>query len=118
MRNKQYDRLGCPIEVCAEIIRGKWKGMILYVLFTGTKRHHELRKLIPNATQRMLTTQLRELEDDGLVNRKAFAQVPPKVEYSLSKLGESLKPIIDTMFDWGTGFLATVPEHKLKPKTA
>src|ERR1700675_579630 len=119
MRHRRYDRLGCPVEACTEVIGGKWKGEILFILFSdGTKRHSELRKLIPGATQRMLTTQLRELEEDGVVERKVYAQVPPKVEYSLSQSGQSLRPVIDTMFEWGTNFLATLPEHKVKPKNA
>jgi DNA-binding HxlR family transcriptional regulator len=118
MRHKRYDGLGCPVELCTEIIGGKWKGEILYILFTGIKRYGELRKLIPAATQRMLTTQLRELEKDGVIERKVYAQVPPKVEYSLSQSGQSLRPVINTMFEWGTNFLATPHEHKVKPKNA
>jgi len=96
MRHRRYDRLGCPVEACTEVIGGKWKGEILFILFSdGTKRHSELRKLIPDTTQRMLTTQLRELEEDGVIERKVYAQVPPKVEYSISKRGQALKPIID-----------------------
>jgi len=118
MRHKRYDQLGCPVELCTEIIGGKWKGEILYILFTGTKRFGELRKLIPGATQRMLTTQLRELENDGVIERKVYAQVPPKVEYSLSQCGQSLRPVIESMFEWGTNFLATLPQGKVNPKTA
>jgi len=116
MRHTRYDRLGCPVEVCTEIIGGKWKGKILYLLFQGTKRNGELRKLIPDTTQRMLTTQLRELEEDGVIDRKVYPQVPPKVEYSISKHGRSLKPIIDAMWQWGKGFLATLPKDPAKTK--
>jgi len=117
MRYGRYDRLGCPVEACTEVIGGKWKGKILYILLTtGTKRNGELRKLIPDTTQRMLTLQLRELEEDGVIERKVYAQVPPKVEYSISKRGESLKAIIDAMWHWGKGFLATLPEETLKAK--
>lgn len=109
MRHKRYDRLGCPVEVCTEVIGGKWKGKILYILFNGTKRYGELRKLIPDTTQRMLTTQLRELEEDGIIDRKVYPQVPPKVEYSISEHGQSLRPIVDAMWKWGKEFLATLP---------
>jgi len=66
MRHRSYDQMGCPVEACTEVIGGKWKGEILYILFTGTKRYGELRKLVSGATQRMLTLQLRELEEDGI----------------------------------------------------
>jgi DNA-binding HxlR family transcriptional regulator len=117
MRHKRYDQLGCPVELCTEIIGGKWKGEILFILFTGKKRHSELRKLIPGTTQRMLTTQLRELEADGVIERKIYAQVPPKVEYSISERGQSLKPIIDAMWLWGKSFLDTLPKNQTKLPT-
>ena len=115
MRHRSYDQMGCPVEACTEVIGGKWKGEILYILFTGTKRYGELRKLVSGATQRMLTLQLRELEEDGIIQRKVYPIVPPKVEYSISKRGESLKPIIDAMWQWGKDFLTTVPKDRLKP---
>ncbi len=105
MRHKTYDGPGCPVEMCTEIIGGKWKGEILFLLFAGTRRFGELRRLMPSATQRMLTTQLRELEKDGLIERTVFPEVPPKVEYAISKAGITLKPVIDAMAHWGTGFL-------------
>ena len=114
MRHRSYDQMGCPVEACTEVIGGKWKGEILYVLFTGTKRYGELRKLVPGATQRMLTLQLRELEEDGIIQRKVYPIVPPKVEYSIAKRSESLKPIIDAMWQWGKDFLTTVPKDRLK----
>jgi DNA-binding HxlR family transcriptional regulator len=113
MRHRSYDRLGCPVEACTEVIGGKWKGKILFILFTGTMRFGELRKLLPDTTQRMLTMQLRELESDGVINRKVYAEVPPKVEYSISEAGKSLKPIIDSMGYWGNEFLSRLPESKL-----
>jgi len=116
MRHRSYDQLGCPVEACTEVIGAKWKGEILYILFAGTKRYGELRKLIPNTTQRMLTLQLRELEEDGIIERKVYPVVPPKVEYSISKRGESLKPIIDAMWQWGKKYLQTLPKERLKPK--
>ena len=91
----------CPVEATLDMIGGKWKGVILFRLTEGTKRFGELRKLLPKVTQRTLTQQLRELEADGLVNRKVFAEVPPKVEYSLTDLGRSLKPLLVKLRDWG-----------------
>jgi DNA-binding HxlR family transcriptional regulator len=118
MRHRSYDEIGCPVEACTEAIGGKWKGKILFILFTGTKRHGELRKLIPDTTQRILTLQLRELEEDDLVERKIYPVVPPKVEYSISKLGQSLKPVIDAMWHWGKFFLKSLPKNRLKNKSA
>ena len=115
MRHRSYDRLGCPVEACTEVIGGKWKGELLFILFTGTKRYGELRRLVPGATQRVLTLQLRELEEDGIIERKVYAVVPPKVEYSISKRGETLKPIIDAMWEWGKTFLEKLPKERLKP---
>jgi DNA-binding HxlR family transcriptional regulator len=92
---------GCPVEVTLDLIDGKWKGVILYHLQEGTCRFGELRRRMPRVTQRMLTKQLRALEEDGLVIRKVYAEVPPRVEYSLSEVGESLRPVIDILKAWG-----------------
>jgi DNA-binding HxlR family transcriptional regulator len=106
MRHRSYDRHpGCPIEMCSEIIGGKWKGPILYYLMEGTKRFGELRRLLPEVTQRMLTMQLRELEEHGVIERKVYAEIPPKVEYSVSPTGASLQPIIALMKQWGNEYL-------------
>ncbi len=118
MRHRIYDRVGCPVEACTEVIGGKWKGKILFILFLGTKRFGELRKLMPDTTQRMLTMQLRELEEDGVIARKVYQQVPPKVEYSISAKGESLKPIIDAMWHWGQNFLRELPEDMTEASPA
>ncbi len=91
----------CPTEAALDVIGGKWKSLILSHLFSGTKRFNELRRLLPNITQRMLTKQLRELEKDSLVHREVYAQVPPKVEYSPTELGQTLKPLIDILRQWG-----------------
>lgn len=92
---------GCSVEVTLSVIGGKWKGAILYHLFSGSLRFNEIRKLFPDITQRMLTLQLRELESSGIVHREIYPQVPPKVEYSLTPFGETLQPIIYSMRDWG-----------------
>lgn len=94
----------CPIEIALDIIGGKWKGVILYRLLGGTKRFNELQKLCRNITQRTLTLQLRSLENDGLVKRTVYAEVPPRVEYTLTPLGASMEPIIQALFDWGVEY--------------
>jgi DNA-binding HxlR family transcriptional regulator len=83
------------------LIDGKWKGVILFHLQAGTQRFGELRRRMPGITQRMLTKQLRALEEDHLVIRKVYAEVPPRVEYTLSEIGESLRPVIETLRQWG-----------------
>lgn len=97
--------MNCPVEVTLHLIGGKYKSLILWHLIGKTMRHGELQRLIPQATPKMLTQQLRELERDELVARKVYPVVPPKVEYSLTKLGESLRPILSSMYDWGSGYM-------------
>jgi len=92
---------GCAVEAALDVIGNKWKGVILFHLLDGKKRFNELRRLIPSVTQRMLTLQLRELEKDHVISRKVFPEVPPKVEYSLTELGQSLKPILLLLREWG-----------------
>ena len=99
------EQLFCPTETALEIIGGKWKGMILYCLLIKTMRFNELMRTIPNITQRMLTKQLRNLEEYDIVERKVFAQVPPKVEYSLTPHGEELRPILDALEIWGRSYM-------------
>ncbi|MBB5180369.1 DNA-binding HxlR family transcriptional regulator [Planomicrobium koreense] len=89
------------VEATLEVIGGKWKTVILCHLTHGTKRTSELRRLMPNITQKMLTQQLRELETDGVINRIVYNQVPPKVEYELSEYGWSLQGILDSLCNWG-----------------
>ena len=102
MRHETYKcNQGCPVEATLEIIGGKWKGVILYHLLERTYRFGELKRAMQGITQRMLTKQLRELEADGTVNRKVYAEVPPKVEYSLTEVGESLRGVMMMMRDWG-----------------
>jgi DNA-binding HxlR family transcriptional regulator len=92
---------GCSVEATISLIDGKWKCVILFHLLDGTLRFNELRRHLPEVTQRMLTNQLRELETDGLIVRKVYPQVPPKVEYSMSPLGRSLEPVLLKLKDWG-----------------
>ena len=91
----------CPVETTLTFINDKWKVLILRDLLPGTKRFGELRKSIGHVSQKVLTAQLRQMEQSGLVNRKVYAEVPPKVEYSLTDVGYSLKPILDAMWTWG-----------------
>ena len=95
----------CPVDATLEMIGGKYKALILWHLLDKTLRFGELHKLIPQATSKMLTQQLRELEVDQLVNRTVYAVVPPKVEYSLTPLGKSIRPILLVMYDWGAEYL-------------
>ena len=96
----------CPVETTLMLIGDKWKVLILRDLLPGTKRFGELKKSIGNVSQKVLTAQLRDMESNGLVNRKVYPEVPPRVEYSLTELGQSLKPILDAMWDWGKEFKA------------
>ena len=96
----------CPVETTLMLIGDKWKVLILRDLLPGTKRFGELKKSIGNVSQKVLTAQLRDMERNGLVNRKVYPEVPPRVEYSLTELGRSLKPILDAMWDWGEEFKA------------
>lgn len=95
----------CPVEATLELIGGKYKALILWHLSESTLRFSELRKLIPTATAKMLTQQLRELESQNLLIRTVYPVVPPKVEYSLSELGRSLMPVLVAMRDWGVNYM-------------
>ena len=96
----------CPVETTLMLIGDKWKVLILRDLLTGTKRFGELKKSIGNVSQKVLTAQLRDMEEKGLITRTVYAEVPPCVEYSLTELGQSLKPILDAMQAWGTEYKA------------
>ena len=96
----------CPVETTLTLISSKWKVLILRDLLTGTKRFGELRRSLGGVSQKVLTAQLREMEDSGLLTRTVYPEVPPRVEYALTALGESLRPILDAMWDWGTAYQA------------
>ena len=98
----------CPVETTLMLIGDKWKVLILRDLMTGTKRFGELKKSIGSVSQKVLTAQLRDMEANGLVHRQVYAEVPPRVEYSLTELGRSLKPILDAMRAWGEGDKAKI----------
>lgn len=97
--------LQCPVDATLRLIGGKYKSLILWHLMSNTMRHGELQKIIPQATPKMLTQQLRELENDNMVNRTVYPVVPPKVEYSLTDLGRSMKPVLLAMYDWGSVYM-------------
>jgi DNA-binding HxlR family transcriptional regulator len=106
---------GCPVEATLDVIGGKWKAVILFHLVPGPKRFSDLRRLLPNITQRMLTLQLRELEDDGIVHREIYKQIPPKVEYSLTDFGKTLEPVLLGMLNWGEQYTNMIIERKAAP---
>jgi DNA-binding HxlR family transcriptional regulator len=96
----------CPVRAALDVLGGKWKPVITFHLLEGTRRFGELRRLMPDASQKMLTQQLRELEHDGIVTRKVYHQVPPKVEYSLAPYGRTLRPILVALCKWGQKHMA------------
>ena len=101
----------CPVEAAMDVIGGKYKAMIVYELIDGTKRYNEIQKGVPQATPRMLSKQLKELEADGVINRVLYPVVPPKTEYSLTELGRTLVPIVEDLCSWGEHYfkLAGLP---------
>ena len=98
----------CPVETTLMMIGDKWKVLIIRELLPGTKRFNEIRHSIDGVSQKVLTQKLREMESDGLLERKVYAEVPPKVEYSLTELGMTLKPILDSMERWGNDYKAVM----------
>ena len=98
----------CPVETTLTLISDKWKILIVRDLLDGTKRFSELRRSIGNISQKVLTSNLRQMEDDGLVHREVYAEVPPRVEYSLTDTGRSLKTVIDALWNWGEGYKAAL----------
>lgn len=102
-REKTYR---CPVELTIDLIGGKWKALLLWELANKTLRFNELIRLFPNATRKMLTQQLKEMERDGLILRKDYHQIPPKVEYSLTAFGESFMPVLYAMNQWGMDYIS------------
>ena len=95
----------CPVATTVDLIGNKWKLLIMRELLTGTKRFNEIHRLVGGISQKVLTENLRKMESDGIVKREVFPEVPPRVEYSLTDLGDSLRPIINSMSDWGTDYI-------------
>lgn len=102
-------RSNCTVEAALGVIGGRWKGVVLFWLLGGKLRFGELRRKLPNCTERMLTVQLRELEEDGLLTRTVHAEVPPRVEYELTPFGQSLEPILMALRDWGARYKRRLP---------
>ena len=109
MRNLNYEGPGCPVEVCTKVITGKWKGEILHQLLGGSKRRGELHRFIPGATKQILTEQLEELQAAGIVECHVREGMPKRIEYSLTKTGKDLKPVIKAAWQWGRSFLESHP---------
>lgn len=110
----------CPVRTTLSLIGGKYKVFILWRLFDGTLRFGQLQKTIPQANAKMLTQQLKELERDGLIRRKAYPVIPPKVEYSLTERGQSLKPVLRCIYEWGSRYLQSQglePNCSMQPLT-
>jgi DNA-binding HxlR family transcriptional regulator len=106
MRHVSYDGAkGCYVEAALDVIADKWKGVILYHLLEGPKRFNELKRTFPELSQRILTRQLRELEEDGVISRKIYPEIPPKVEYSLTDLGKLLEPTLLALESWGVNYI-------------
>ena len=104
----KHELPACPVETTLTLIGDKWKVLILRDLMPGTKRFGELKKSVGNVSQKVLTAQLRAMEESGLVHREVYAEVPPRVEYSLTELGKSLSPVLDSMQAWGEGYKASM----------
>lgn len=119
LKNVNGKEYYCNVELSLLVIGGKWKSIIIYHLGEdGTLRFSQLKKIMPNITQKMLTQQLRELEADGMVHREVYPQVPPKVEYSLTELGRSVMPIIHTLCAWGKKYEKIMTGKKTEKNAA
>lgn len=108
----------CPVELTIAIIGGKWKIPIIWHLLERPYRYGELKKLFPKVTQKMLTQQLREMESDGIIHREVYTQIPPKVEYSLTPLGESLRQMLDDLCRWGMSYIDEARRNEAVDKKA
>lgn len=104
--DQEPDTAHCPVRTTLALIGGKYKVFILWALFEGTLRFNQIQKAVPQANAKMLSQQLKELERDGLIDRKAYPVIPPRVEYSLTPLGQSLRPVLACIYRWGTAYLA------------
>ncbi len=104
-KNMEEAEQHCPVEATLGLVGGKYKALILWKLMAGAMRFSALQRTVASATPRMLTRQLRELERDGLVERKIYPVIPPKVEYSLTEFGRTIRPILESMYRWGSGYL-------------
>jgi DNA-binding HxlR family transcriptional regulator len=104
-------RLTCAVEATLDVIGGRWKVLILRELMHGVQRFNQLHRALQGITQKMLTQQLRELEEDGIIHREVYLQVPPKVEYSLTETGQTLKPVLEAMHDWGATYISRQAEE-------
>jgi len=107
-KKRKAKTVGCPVETTLKVIGGRWKVLIIHFLIEGTLRFGELTRSLGGISARTLSKQLRELEDDGVVQRKDFGEIPPKVEYSLTALGQSLQPVLESMENWGK----SIDKHK------
>lgn len=109
-------RIACsPIEMTLDVVGGKWKPLIIYFLLKNeVMRFNQIQKAIPTATRRMITKHLRELEAHGIIHREVYAEVPPRVEYSLTDLGHTLMPVLDSMLEWGLRYIEDNPEIELR----
>ncbi|MBL7979391.1 MAG: helix-turn-helix transcriptional regulator [Bacteroidetes Order II. Incertae sedis bacterium] len=105
-KNKDFNPNQCPVTHCLNLIGGKWKPIVLYLIPRGCNRFGMLQKAIPAISKQMLVQQLRELEEDGLISRKIYAEVPPRVEYAITDYGETLFPLINAMSEWGLADMA------------
>lgn len=111
MNIEKIRNYNCPVEAAMDVIGGKYKALIVYELIGGTRRYNEIQRAVPQATPRMLSKQLKELEEDGVINRVLYPVVPPKTEYSLTELGKTLVPIVEALCKWGEHYfeLSGVP---------
>ncbi len=119
LKRKRYtEAAGCPVAATLDLIDGKWKGVILYHLLAGPKRFNQLKRELTTVTQRMLTKQLRELEEAGLITRTVFPQVPPRVDYALTEEGRSLQGVIEALKVWGEGRILRINRPQPRPDAA